>query len=265
MGAALARAGGDHAPSSNQRAIATAVLLAAALLRVERSVLAARVAAHGARRAVLGLEWGAYGDAVTQAMVPLGPLYNEGGDEQAQSLTALGHPALPGSAAAWVARRAGIIVSNTQMGALAVAAALGRKRADPWAAAGALNRTAGLNRTQAVAIEAQRTADPKMSATAIERRVDQVAARYLRDRAAVIARNEARAALVSGAVDAWHNSLPGGQYELVWVGGTCNVCAPLDGTTATLEEGFGVGLPPLHPHCACGVELQLAAAGAAAA
>ena len=243
--------------AARRRHIEAAVVAAAAALRVNRGVLAAQIAASGAHRTVLSLPWDAYQAQITAALAPAGQLYTNGADTQAPVLARLGGQPRQPDTARWVRTRTGLITGNTMQGLLAVAAVAAARRRDPWEAAGTINRVAGLNRPQAAAIAVMR-AQATIPAARADAIADRTAERYLTERARTVAATEAHAALTSGAVDAWSSHLPDGTYVLRWTGGTCGVCAPMDGTTVPLEAGFDAGNPPVHPHCDCVVELDLA-------
>ena len=260
MTAVLAAAGRRPPPATRQE-ITAGIIAAAALLRSDRGMLAGSIATTGPRQAALDLRWSVYRGAVAHALALAGQLYN---DEATGQLPALesrtSSVPLVADAQRWVNQRTDLIVSQTQMALLAVAAYAAARRMDPWATAGLLNRAAGLNRPQALAVAAMRPpVGMKQGAVSLERAPDRLAESYLRGRADLIGATETHAAAVAGAVDTWMAVLTGQNRSesliLQWSGGTCDVCAPLDGTTAPLDTGFDVGLPPVHPHCSCGVDL----------
>lgn len=76
------------------------------------------------------------------------------------------------------------------------------------------------------------------------------------DRATLIAVTEVTVALVAGLMLAY---LAGDVKRVRWVvthdERLCSVCAPLDGKTALIGEGFdGIDAPPAHPRCRCTLE-----------
>jgi hypothetical protein len=257
----LATAGSPKAPAEVERQIAAAVLAAAQVLRKPRAVLADEIARRGVAATINDLDWEEYeSELVSGYDASAGALFASSANAQHPTLAALGAATVLPSASAWVHQRVSMLSMGSRMGLLAVGAALIASKADPWAAAGRLDRVSGLDRQRAVSVDrmvanAAAGAKPAM----VERTADRVAQRHLRARAEVVGDTEARAALISGAVTAWSNSLPEGRYALTWVGGTCPaVCAPLNGTTVPLEENFPVGCPA-HPRCGCSIELVMAA------
>lgn len=120
-----------------------------------------------------------------------------------------------------------------------------------WARKTAPKRAALINDTSrdrvAAALEAGLTGD------ALGAALDSI---FGSDRALLIAVTEVTVALVAGLMLAYE----AGEVKRVrWVTAAdesvCPICAPLDGKTALVGEGFdGIAAPPAHPRCRCTLE-----------
>ena len=233
-----------------RRALTASMLAALHDLRddYDQAALAAIVAAGGPRAGAAAVDSARIQRALTAALAGLVGVYQAEASAQAADLGVIpdfraGHT--------WTIERASMLTAATTAALYALAADLTRRRVNPWTSAGLIRRTVGLTRPQALAVERIQLSAPGRYAAA---RADTAANRYLADRARTIGVTEPHAALVAGAVDTWRAGLPGDEHILVWNGGTCPQCEPYDGATASLDDGFDDGLPPLHPACQCTVD-----------
>ena len=90
--------------------------------------------------------------------------------------------------------------------------------------------------------------------------LDKLRQKMVRQRSHVIARTEASTAVNGAAVETWKAmGLAKKGYRKRWIltadDRLCDICEPLDGTTATISGAFpgGIGDPPAHPQCRCTV------------
>lgn len=148
----------------------------------------------------------------------------------------------------------------------------------PRQAAREIQRLVGLTRRQAdsvgklrAALEHPKEGAPKLTQKQVDRRVDQYAARLVKERAETIARTESITAMAEGAQAGWEDLVAQGMldpaaWEQEWLAvmqpeRTCKRCLAMDGKKAPIggmfeEEGHGpVKGPGLHPRCRCSVVL----------
>jgi hypothetical protein len=134
----------------------------------------------------------------------------------------------------------------------------------------------GLTERQAATVEkARQRLLGKLKGKALEKDLDKLRAKLLRERAELIAEHETRLAHALGQRAAWEKlfeegKLKGGRrhWHKLWVASederTCGVCMDLDGTEATIDGLFAdeFYMPPdPHPRCRCSVVLVEAKAG----
>ena len=135
----------------------------------------------------------------------------------------------------------------------------------PYEAAPLIRETVGLTSRQAQAVlrMSRMLSEQGVHPAVVERRTRVYADRLRRYRARMIARTETLRALNESRVAAIREAAAHGLVDpetavLVWVASpdACPECAPHDGETAPIDEGFEFGGPPLHPNCRCAVTLQ---------
>ena len=131
-----------------------------------------------------------------------------------------------------------------------------------------LRDVVGLTERQAQALwnARKRLMDEGVSSAVVERRMEFLATKALRDRSMVIARTETMRASNAGQVAAWQEASRDGELhtDLVkeWIvtpdDALCEECEALDGAQASFDTEFpgGVMEPPIHPNCRCAVGLE---------
>lgn len=135
----------------------------------------------------------------------------------------------------------------------------------PRQAANAIAEIVGLTRRQAAAVERYRAAlDAEgRDAAQVDRMVARFTRRLLTRRAQLIARTETNRAMNLGRRGTWRDLVLQGlldpaRWRRQWLTvlpapGVCPICAPRDGTTATIDGTYADDLdgPPAHPACRC--------------
>lgn len=102
-----------------------------------------------------------------------------------------------------------------------------------------------------------------LSASRVDRELERYADRLLSQRALSIARTETLNAATAGQQQLWREAAKRGDIDKsskrVWITAQderlCPLCAPMDGETVGIFEGFSLGDPPAHTNCRCTVGL----------
>ena len=129
----------------------------------------------------------------------------------------------------------------------------------------------GLNDRQRATVERARVrllAEGKLKGNALEKDLDKLRVKLLRERAKGIADYETRLAHSLGRQAAWERLLAEGKlrggrrhWHKAWLvnesEGTCGECMDLDGEDVPLDDAFSNGsvCPPEHPNCNCEIVL----------
>jgi hypothetical protein len=130
----------------------------------------------------------------------------------------------------------------------------------------------GLTESQMATVERARTrllAEGKLKGKALEKDLDKLRAKLLRERASLIAEHETRMAHALGQRAAWEKlfadkKLAGGKrhWHKLWIASederTCGVCMDLDGQEVPVDSLFDDSYyspPEPHPRCRCSVAL----------
>ena len=124
----------------------------------------------------------------------------------------------------------------------------------------------GLSQRQAGAVLTYRAqlVESGQAHAVVEKAVQKLVARKLRQRSLTIARTELLGSLNAGMREGWAQAQEKGHLgpaaRKVWVaqGENCPVCQDLDGQSVPLNEPFAGGFdgPPAHPRCTCAQALD---------
>lgn len=140
----------------------------------------------------------------------------------------------------------------------------------PKVIAKAIRSLVGLTRKQVEAV-IKRRADLReegRAADQVARMAEKYAAQLLKRRAELIARTELSKAANGGQQQLWLDAQekgllpPDAEREWIATDGACDICGPLDGETAGLDEPWEsedgpIDGPPAHPACRCAEGIRL--------
>jgi hypothetical protein len=225
-----------------------------------------------------GLDWGAFGESMTDATLdPLAGVYLSRGlramDDLSRVTAVLDFELLEPRAIRWATQRAGQRVvqvgNDTRMAVRELVRGALADRVDVMTTARLIRNIIPLHDRFAAAVERtyQRTLEAQIRAGATAEQAaqraaaaaDRQAARLLRVRSENIARTEIMSASNAGRFEGWAveiaqgNASPNSRKE--WTVGfeACPECDPSEGEVVRWDEPFsnGVMMPPLHPSCRC--------------